>query len=51
MDPRQYRRRVFAEAFQPAPGEPNVRGRAGASAFAGPSDLDLILRRLGVTDL
>ncbi|MGW3044435.1 cysteine hydrolase family protein [Kitasatospora sp. NPDC001159] len=41
----------FAKAFQPAPGEPIVRGRAGASAFAGPSDFDLILRRLGVTDL
>ncbi|MER7772313.1 cysteine hydrolase [Kitasatospora sp. NPDC096140] len=41
----------FAEAFQPALGEPVVRGRAGASAFAGSSDFDLILRRLGVTDL
>ncbi|MFF4647348.1 cysteine hydrolase family protein [Streptomyces sp. NPDC001389] len=41
----------FAEAFQPAPGEPVVSGRAGASAFAGSSDFDLILRRLGVTDL
>ncbi|MGK4578661.1 isochorismatase family protein [Kitasatospora sp. HPMI-4] len=41
----------FAEAFRPAPGEPVVRGRAGASAFAGSSDFDLILRRLGVTDL
>ncbi|MFB7618804.1 cysteine hydrolase family protein [Kitasatospora sp. NPDC056181] len=41
----------FAEAFRPSPGEPVVRGRAGASAFAGSSDLDLILRRLGVTDL
>ncbi len=42
---------AFAEDFRPAPGEPVVRGRAGASAFAGSSDLDLILRRLGVTDL
>ncbi|MFD7904060.1 cysteine hydrolase [Kitasatospora sp. NPDC059722] len=41
----------FAEGFRPGPGEPVVRGRAGASAFAGFSDLDLILRRLGVTDL
>ncbi|MEV7600890.1 cysteine hydrolase [Kitasatospora sp. NPDC089797] len=41
----------FAEPFRPAPGEAVVRGRAGASAFAGSSDLDLILRRLGVTDL
>ncbi|MFJ9607369.1 cysteine hydrolase [Kitasatospora sp. NPDC101176] len=41
----------FADGFHPAPGEPVVRGRAGASAFAGSSDLDLILRRLGVTDL
>ncbi|GAA1231783.1 hypothetical protein GCM10009665_22520 [Kitasatospora nipponensis] len=41
----------FAEAFRPAPDEPVVRGRAGASAFAGSSDLDLILRRLAVTDL
>ncbi|MFD8785377.1 cysteine hydrolase family protein [Kitasatospora sp. NPDC059599] len=41
----------FAAAFRPAPGETVVRGRAGASAFAGFSDLDLILRRLGVTDL
>lgn len=42
---------AFAEAFQPASGEPIVRGRTGASAFAGSSDFDLILRRLGVTDL
>ncbi|MEU8514634.1 isochorismatase family cysteine hydrolase [Kitasatospora sp. NPDC048722] len=41
----------FAEAFRPAPGEAVVRGRAGASAFAGFSDLDQILRRLGVTEL
>jgi nicotinamidase-related amidase len=42
---------AFAEGFRPAAGEPVVRGRTGASAFAGLSDLDLILRRLGATDL
>lgn len=41
----------FMPPFVPQDGEPIVHGRAGASGFAGFSDLDLILRRLGVTDL
>ncbi|WP_441248342.1 cysteine hydrolase [Kitasatospora sp. McL0602] len=41
----------FVAPFTPRAGETVVRGRTGASGFAGFSDLDLVLRRLGVTDL